>query len=273
MNRWEQWSCFVALACASAAAHGGAYMRSEGELLHEVRVDYLRADQAWDAGGTARATPCTQQHSSLMTSFDYGFSYYLSGFAAAGVARAGCGPEEESGPSDLSFGARGRLNMFTNNRAWEVEAYVPARALGGSSDLGCNAYGGALRLNARQEVRPGGFVDYGAGYQYWDAPLVPQAVALIGYSAGPDPMSTTQRWEWGTALSGTWSLEENDIVRQGSGTQLDCGARGRVVRASLDVHYKSGLHSRVGCGLSVPVWGRDSQITQGLSCAYSVLWE
>lgn len=272
MARWEHW-ILLALACVSATAHGGAYMRSEGELLHDVRVDYARADREWDAGGSTRATPCAHEYRSLTTSLDYGFSYYLSGFAKAGVATTACGPVSEAGPTDLTFGVRGRLDMFANNRSWEVEAYVPARAVGGASELGCDAYGGTLRLEARDEVVPGGFLGYGAGYRYWDEPLVPQAVALISYAATLDPLARHPRWDWGTSLHGTWSLEDGDPVQQGPGTQLDCGGRVRIVRASLDFRYKVGLDSRVGCGASLPVWGRDSRITQGISCVYSVLWE
>lgn len=273
MTRWEKWIGCAVLACASATAHGGAYLRSEGELLHELRLDYVRADKEWDASGQAHATPCTQQHRSLTTSLDYGFSYYLSGSARGGVAQSGCGPEDETGPTDLTLAMRGRLDMFANNRSWELEGYVPARALGGASELGCDAYGAALLLNARDEVRPGGFVGYGAGYRYWDAPLVPQAIATLGYSAGVNPLAPRQRWDWSTALTGTWSLGDSDAVPQGSGTQLDCGARGRVVRASLDFRYKLGLDRHLGCGASVPVWGRDSQIAVGASCVYTVLWE
>jgi hypothetical protein len=273
MTRWEQWIGFAALACASASAHGGAYMRSEGELLYGMRVDYARADREWDATGATRDSPCVQQHGALTTSVDYGWSYYLSGFAKAGVASTDCGPERESGPSDLSFGVRGRLNKFANNRSWEVEGHVPARALGGARELGCDAYGATLRLEARDEISPGAFLGYGAGYRYWDDPLVPQALALLSYSAPVDRQARHPRWDWGTTLSGTWSLDEGATVRQDPGTQFDCGSRARVARVSLDLSYKVGLDSRVGCGLSAPVWGRDSRLTQGVSCAYSLLWE
>lgn len=272
-TRWEHYIGFAALACASASAHGGAYMRSEGELLHDVRVDYARADREWDAGGATRATDCVRQHRSLTTSLDYGFSYYLGGFAKLGVASTECDTVSESGPSDLSFGLRGRLDMFANNRSWELEGHVPARALGGSAELGCDAYGGTLRLEARDEVVPGGFIGYGAGYRYWDTPLVPQAIALLSYSAQIDRLARHPRWDWGTALHGTWALEDAETLRQGPGVQIDCGSRTRVVRAALDVSYKVGLDSRFGCGVSLPVWGRDSQLTQGLSCVYSMLWE
>jgi hypothetical protein len=273
MTRWEQWTLFTALACASAMAHGGAYMRSEGELLHDVRVDFARADQEWDAGGATRATPCTHQHRSLTTSLDYGFSYYLGGFAKAGVASTECDDVSESGASDLSFGLRGRLDMFANNRSWELEAHVPARALGGAAELGCDAYGATARLEARDEIVPGGFLGYGAGYRYWGSPLVPQAIALLSYGARIDAAARHPRWDWGTSLQGTWALEEGETIHQGPGIQIDCGSRTRVVRAAVDVSYKVGLDSRFGCGVSLPVWGRDSQLTQGLSCVYSMLWE
>jgi hypothetical protein len=272
-KHWEQWIGFAALACASAAAHGGAYMRSEGELLHDVRVDYARADQEWDAGGATRATDCAHEHRALTTSLDYGFSYYLGGFAKLGLASTECDTVSESGPSDLSFGVRGRLDMFANNRSWELEAHVPARALGGSQALGCDAYGATLRVEARDEVVPGGFIGYGAGYRYWDSPLVPQAIALLSYTASIDRHARHPRWDWGTGLHGSWSLEDGDTLEQGPGVQIDCGSRTRVVRAALDVRYKVGLDSRVGCGVSLPVWGRDTRLVQGLSCVYSVLWE
>lgn len=273
MTRREQAIWFAALACASAMAHGGAYMRSEGELLHDFRVDYARADQEWNASGATQGIPCEVRHKSLTTSLDYGFSYYLGGFAKAGVASTECGTVSETGPADLAFGVRGRLNMFANNRSWELEAYVPASALGGAGELGCDAYGGTLRLEARDEVVPGGFIGYGAGYRYWSGPLAPQALALISYTAPVNRHARHPRWDWGTSLHGSWALGDGDTVQQGPGIQVDCGGQARVVRAALDLRYKVGLDSRIGCGLSAPVWGRDTRITQGLSCVYSVLWE
>jgi hypothetical protein len=273
MTRWEQWMGFAVLACAGTAAHAGAFMRSEGELLNDWRADYVRADREWDAGGTSRDSPCAQTHSSVMTTLEYGFSYYLTGFTKLGVASTECDQVSEAGPADLTLGTRGRLNMFANNRSWELEAYVPARALGGAAELGCNAYGGALRLEGRDEITPLDFLAYGAGYRYFDAPLVPQALATFGYSGPIDRGARHPRWEWGAGLNGTWSLEDGTAVQPAPGTQLDCGAGARVVRAALDFRYKVGLNSRVGCGVSAPVWGRDTRLTQGLACAYSVLWE
>lgn len=288
-KRWDRWLGAAVLACAGGAAHGGAYMRSEGELLNDWRVEYARADKEWDDGGEGRSTSCTQQHTSLMTSLDYGFSYYLTGFGKFGVASTQCEeaaaaatataePARETGPSDLTLGLRGRLNMFANNRSWEVEGYVPSRALGGASQLGCDAYGGAVRLSARDEIVTGGFLGYGAGYRHWAEPLAPQALATLEYSAPMARLAKDPRWDWGAALNGTWTLQDEepvagDTVQQGPGTQLDCGSRARIVRAALDVRYRVGLHKRVGCGISAPVWGRDTRVTYGMSCAYSVLWE
>jgi hypothetical protein len=281
MTRWEPWLGFAVLAWAGAA-HGGAYMRSEGELLNDWRVEYSRSDREWDASGDARGTPCAQQHTSLMTSLDYGFSYYLTGFTKLGIASSQCeeaaaGPAAEStretGPSDFTAGLRGRLNPFANNRSWEVEGYVPSRALGGRSQLGCDAYGGAVRLSARDEIVPGGFIGYGAGYRHWAEPLAPQALATLEYSAPMNRLAKDPRWDWGASLAGTWTLQEGETVQQDPATTLDCGSRARIVRAALDVRYRVGLHSRAGCGISSPVWGRDTRVTYGLSCAYSVLWE
>lgn len=271
MNRWIPLAALLALAMGEA--RGGAYMRSEGELMHDVRVDYARATREWDAAGNTQRSPCEQHHSSLSTALDYGFSYYLSGFAKFGAAYTECDLQRDAGPSDLSLGIRGRLNTFTNNRSWELEALVPARALGGASDLGCDAYGGALRLEARSEVMPQAFIGYGVGYRWWDKPLVPQATATLGYSAPIARLARHPRWEWSTGLTATWPLEDAEAVLQGPGTMLDCGTRSRVVRGALDVRYKVGLNSRVGCGLSAPIWGREARLTQGMSCVYSVLWE
>lgn len=273
MDRWEKWIGFAVLACASATAHGGAYLRSEGELLHDLRLDFAQADQEWDADGATRDTPCTSQHRSLTSSVDFGFSYYLSGFAKGGIASTECGTLSEDGPADLTFGVRGRLDMFANNRSWELEAYVPARALGGARELGCDSYGATLRAEARDEISPMKFIGYGVGYRWWDGPLAPQALALLSYAAPIDRGARHPRWDWGTALHGTFAVGDGDTVHQGPGILLDCGGRARIARATLDVRYKVGLSSRVGCGLSVPVWGRDSRITQGLACVYSVLWE
>ena len=116
------------LVCAGlpASVEASAWMRSEGELQLSMSLSLSTAEDRWDRDRRLVEADCTTRRRALDVQGEYGYSYYYTVFADAGLTNKECGGEPgESGLSDLTLGIRGRIDPFRNGRSWEIALKPP----------------------------------------------------------------------------------------------------------------------------------------------------
>lgn len=251
----------------ATAAHAASGLRSEADSLYAASLGFLAATEEWDDDGTLQPNDCRSEYTGLSHYGEYGFNYYYTGFAKLAVAQSRCADESRTGFSDLKLGIRGRIDLYRNDRAWEIEATIPTRrdAVSGRR-LGCGSFGLAGNVDFKDEFVTNQYFEYGAGVQLWESPLAHQFKAQLGGSG-----HITRSWSWNLGLTGSAPLTEG----QGDpdGVLSDCGTEGRIVRAQTGAKFKLSDFTSFHCGVTVSVWGREASRTNGYSCGFTRLWK
>lgn len=169
-------------ACIPAVAQAGAWMRSEGELQLGMNLSLSTANDSWDKERRLVDTGCTTHRQYADVHGEYGYSYYHTIFADAGISNKECsGQTRVSGLSDISMGLRGRLDVFRNGRTWEVSLRLPVSgntadpARPGNGEFGLNA-GVHFRLAPDPYENPAlmlqnGIWSWGTGMRLWTGGL------------------------------------------------------------------------------------------------------
>jgi hypothetical protein len=259
----------VSAALATGVAHAGSNLRSEGHVHYVGTLGYSTAERRWDQDRNLQDTDCRSAYSNFNHYAEYGYSYYYTVFGQAGLATSQCADSQKSGLSELHLGLRGRLNLYMNDRAWEIEAIVPVHGdQEGRSRIGCSSFGLIGSVERRDEVVPESeyYVGAGAGVQLWEAPLSHQA---FGKLAANGPIA--QFWSWGANLK----LELPLTDRAGAivDNLSDCGTDSKVLRSGVSLRYSLSPLSSASCGLSASLWGEEASQSYGFSCGYSRRWQ
>ena len=257
----------VAAALVAGPLHAASGLRSEDERLYAASLGYLAATDEWDNDGDLLPNGCRSEYTGWSNYGEYGFSYYYTGFAKLAVAQSKCGDESRTGFSDLKLGIRGRINLYRNDRAWEIEATIPTRRGEVSGRrLGCGAFGLAGNVDFKEEFVTNQYFEYGASVQLWEEPLAHQFRPHIGGSG-----HITKFWSWGLDLIGSLPLGEGE---GDPGALLsDCGTEGKSLRGATQLKYKWTDFTSFHCGGSAALWGRDVSRSRGVSCGFTRLWK
>lgn len=263
-------ACALATLLAAGAAEAGSYMQSGGDLSLSSSLGYLWATQQWDANGRLQDSNCRRDYSYFSNSVEYGYSYYHTLYGGVNLARASCDPDSNWGLGDIRAGIRGRLDVYRNNRTWELEATIPTdRGTGASGlNLGCQSFGLAGNVAMKQELLPQLAFGAGAGLQLWETPLVHQ---LVGNVSLGGPFGRWSPWTWELGVSGKRPLDPGNTS---AGDVLsDCGTRSEVVRGAARIGYQYTDFVNLECGAALALWGVDVGRTQGFYCGFSRLWK
>jgi hypothetical protein len=257
-------------ALAATPARAGTYLQSGGDLSYSTSVGYIWATQQWDQNRVLLDSSCKREYEYNAHHLEYGYNYYYTLFGGINLARSSCGPDSKSGLGDLRLGVRGRLDVFRNNRSWELTATLPT-ARDVESDtmhIGCGVRGIAGSVGTKDKVLPWLALGAGAGVQLWGAPLAHQAVAETSASGAFGRWSP---WTWGAGLNGNVPL--NDRVGVANADLSDCGTRGKLLRGSLRLGYAPVDNLNLECGASQALIGEDVSRSHGVYCGFSRLWK
>jgi len=251
----------------ATSAEAGAGLRSSGDTLYSTRVGFLAATQRWDGSGTLLDGNCRSEYTSNSHAVEHGYSYYHTVYGQISLAQSQCGDDSKTGLSDLRVGLRGRLNVYENDGAWELEATIPtSHPAPGERRVGCGEVGLAANLHKRHELTSSLDADGSASVQFWDAPLAHQFRAAAGLD-----QKFLRRWSWSAGFQGAVPLNDGE---GGTGALLsDCGTEGKVVRGVADLKYRQSDFLHLGCGVTHALWGEETNRTRGFSCGFSYLWK
>lgn len=257
----------------SAPSTAGAWLRAEGEWLLSTSVATSSANSSWDDNRKRSRDACTTTRQSLDVYSEYGYSYYHTLFASAGLADKQCrGEDGASGLSDLTVGIRGRLDPFRNGRSWEIALKLPISGNTADSERPGN---GEVGIDAGVHFRlapdpyehqvisyRGGIWNWGAGIRAWTGGLAHQAWTYGGWSRSLD-----NGWGISTQLSATLSFGGRTAYSDGSkDNDYD-----KLV-ASFGVRKSLTRDIGVSVSVSKALWGRNADQDLGLRIGISRMW-
>ena len=264
------------LVCAGLPASAGAsaWMRSEGELQLSMSLSLSTAEERWDKDRRLISADCTTHRQGVDVHGEYGYSYYYTVFADAGVSNKECSGEQRvSGLSDLTVGVRGRIDPFRNGRSWEVSLKLPVSgdtndpARPGNGEFGLNL-GVHFRLSPDPYVNPvlvsrDAIWSWGAGLRLWTGGLAHQGWAYVGW--GRDIGDSL--WNVSARLDGVRSFGESGT----SGRSFRSNDYDKLT-ATLGLRRQLTRDASVSIDLAHDLWGRKSGRQNTLRLGVSRQW-
>lgn len=262
----------LGVASLATEARAGAWMRSEGELQLRLDLSLSSADERWDGERRRVDAGCTTQRQGLELQAEYGYTYYTTLFAEAGLRQRRCAGEAaaaNSGLDRLRLGMRGRLDRFRNGRSWELALNLPVAAE--SSDPARPAGGrigitGGLHLRRTPDPYAGGAVEgaagivsTGFGVDLWSGGLAQQ---IWGYGAW-DSRQTDAGWAWSTRVDATRSFGGDADLRANDYDKLTW---------SVELNRSIDRETRLSLGLAHDLWGRHVERATRLKLGLSRTW-
>ncbi len=125
-RRFKQGLLSLALLTGVAIAQAASpWMRSEGDRYYWAGTSYSTGDQFWDGESDLQDADCRNNDWKTFHKFEYGYSYYSTLVAGLSAGSVRCGDDELTGVGDLTLGIRGRLDIYSNGKSWEITAIIP----------------------------------------------------------------------------------------------------------------------------------------------------
>lgn len=253
-----------------STAEAGAWMRSEGTLQMGASVGLTTSDKRWNEDRRRESADCRTHRQSMSVSAEYGYSYYHTLFADAGITNRDCSNEPNvSGLSDLTVGVRGRLNPFRNGRSWELALKLPISGTSADPDRpGKGEFG--LEAGVHFSLYPDpyevfkyrdGVWSWGAGVRLWTGGLAHQGWAYGGWSHPID-----DDWSFSARLSGVMSFAGRRSADGSISNDYD------KLSASIGVRRSISPTVSMSLGLSHDVRGRESDQGTSIRLGFSREW-
>lgn len=245
----------------SASAFASNWMRSEDELYFKAGIDYDTASERWNRDGDLVDISCTTTNWTHNQSYEYGLSYYRTVFGTLEYMDRRCGDVTDSGLGNLTFGIRGRLNLYRNGRTWETALIIPSDHSG--------LYG--LRLGIfgsfgdRHTIgnEAGYNIELGANLYLWEGTAPEQLASYIKFNIAP----SAERL-FSIALEGDYALVNRDKVFD---TTINRVENYGYDRLNLRIGYsqKVSLYWRMSIDATSVLMGRNASKTNGVSLSFS----
>lgn len=127
----------VLLLTVSGKADAGVGMLEQGEQLVSADLNFDAANEHWDVTRNVITNVCKARNTGLTLGYEYGWSYYHTVYANAGLAQRRCGQTtvagggvvvsgQATGLADVELGVRTRFGgNYLNNAAWEAFMIIP----------------------------------------------------------------------------------------------------------------------------------------------------
>lgn len=262
-----------------ASAEASEWMRSGGESSLSTSLSFDTGNSYWDRNRHLRPGSCTANDRALGVLYEYGYSYYYTVFAETELRTRDCGNTHASGIPDATFGIRGRLNMFRNQRTWQLSATIPVQGdLYDPTKPGNGAFGLAGGLyflftpspyDKEKAYRTDGVWGWSVGANLWSG-----GVGHLLWTEGVWRKSLKQTW------AAPWSFS--------AGLRGEYGFGGDSATTSISAQPKSldydqitgklalsrplSDHSGVRIGYNHDLWGRNTGKNHGFSLSLYYSW-
>lgn len=286
----------LALAMLPALTCQAAWMRQEGEIAASVGLSASEINTSYDRAGSLIQNTCSAAVD-VPINVEFGATYYNTYFANTSISSFDClNPLAPPGTtsrvtdfSDIELGVRGRINVATSDKIWEVAAIIPnyvdpngaARQpkhagirFGLHSSNRVDPYQSFLAGDDSTLNGPNNVVSYGAGYKLWAGPIPNELSAYVGFMhviSGSQWKQDTGGWYFNSRLEWLQSFGKETTVTPGLLVR-DIYDRFSLVTAhagfSHSLTQSSALHFSVKHGL----WGRNTSRPAGINFGYSKVW-
>ena len=257
------------LALFSAGAGAGSNLFSEKELHYASYLNFGYSRDGWDQDGNLQDSSCDSESQSFSHSLSYGYSYYYTLLGSTSLVHSRCGADQKQGLGDVRIGLRGRLNMFMNDRAWEVGLNIPTnRDIDDPQRIDCGRFGIDGGVARRDKLSPWVSVGGEARAYFWESPLAHQAEASISASG---PIGLRSYWGWYSGLAAKVPISSSSVP--GDSSLSDCGTESKLLRGTWQLKYSLTRWSNLACGLGLSLWGEDASRRRSLYCGYARTWE
>ncbi len=254
-------ACLALLLTLPASAFASNWMRSEDELYFKAGFDYDTTSERWDQDGELTDMSCTASNLAHNQSYEYGLSYYRTVFGTFEYMDRRCGDVTDSGLGNLSFGMRGRLNLYRNGRTWETALIMPSDH-SGLYGLRLGAFGSFGDIHTIRNEAATNF-ELGANLYLWEGTAPEQLASYIKFNIAP---SDERRFF--TALEGDYALVDRDKVYDATINQVENYGYDRL---NLRIGYsqKVSLNWRMSIEATSVLMGRNVSKTNGVSLSFS----
>jgi hypothetical protein len=253
--------CLALLLTLPASAFASSWMRSEDELYFKAGFAYDSASERWDRDGELKDMSCTASNWAHNQSYEYGTSYYRTVFGTLEYMDRRCGDVTDSGLGNLTFGMRGRLNVYRNGRTWETALIVPS-GQSGPYGLRLGVFGSfGDRHTIRNEA--GTNFELGANLYLWEGTAPEQLASYIKFNIAP----SAER-HFFTSLEGDYALVDRDKVYDATINQVENYGYDRL---NLRIGYaqKVSLYWSMSLEATSVLMGRNASMTNGVSLSFS----
>lgn len=254
-------TCLALLLTLPALAFAGNWMRSEDEFYFKAKVAYDSASERWNRDGDLTDLSCTARNWTHNQTYEYGLSYYHTVFGTLEYMDRRCGDVTDSGLGDLSFGMRGRLNIYRNGRTWETALIIPSE-LTKLYGLRLGVFGsfGDMQIINHQA---GTNFELGANVYVWEGSAPEQLASYIKFNFSPD----SER-RFFTALGADYALADRDKVYDTTINQVENYGYDKF-NLRLGYSQKVSLDWRMSIEAESVLMGRNVRKTNGVSLAFS----
>jgi len=254
-------TCLALLLTLPASAFAGNWMRSEDEFYFKGSVAYDSASTHWDRDGKLTDMSCTARNWTHNQNYEYGLSYYRTVFGTFDYMDRRCGNVADAGLGNLSFGIRGRLNLYRNGRTWETALILPSKFT--------RLYG--LRLGVFGSFGEGKIIsnevgtnfELGANVYVWEGTAPEQLASYIKFNIAP---SSKRRFY--TALEGDYALGDRNKVYNTTINKVENYGYDRL-NLRLGYSQKVSLNWRMSIEAKSVLMGRNVSKTNGVTLGFS----
>ena len=249
----------------SASAFASNWMRSEDELYFKAGLDYDTTNERWDHDGELTDMSCTASNWTHNQSYEYGWTYYRTIFGTLEYRDRRCGDVTDSGLGNLTFGMRGRLDLYRNGRTWETALIIPADR-NDLYGLRLGAFGSFGDIHSNRNKTATNF-ELGANLYLWEGSAPEQLASYIKFNIAPSSES-----RFFTALEGDYALVDRDKIYDTTINQVENFGYDRL---NLRIGYsqKVSLDWRMSIEATSVLMGRNASKTNGLSLSISRIFE
>lgn len=249
------------------------WMLSEGEYYYSGGLNYSTGDRSWDSSSHLKNSSCRSKKLSSNQHLEYGYSYYHTLIASTEIIDKDCGDNDYSGFGDLRLGIRGRLDMFSNGKTWELTAIIPTgyskknRSRPGNGEVGIEGGLAYLSRGEERDFAPRWDFLTGASLRYWfNGP----ADQFLTYATVRRHIGKSGRISFG--ISADISFQNEDDVKNNSfadETQLS-----DYDKVQVKISWANKLNDdwRYKVGASHVVWGRNSGHDLKVGITFSRHW-
>lgn len=249
------------------------WMLSEGDLTYYGGLSYSTSDSSWDKSSQLEDSDCHSTKTGSHHGVEYGYSYYRTIFARAEMIDKGCGEDSYTGLGNLRIGMRGRLDVFSNGKTWELSAIIPTGyskenpSRPGDGQFGVEGGLAYLSRGSLREFAPRWDFITSASIRYW---FGGSATQFITYATARRKIGETASMSFNLNADISFQNQDDDQrVNFADSTRLSDYDK---LTAKISWSDRLDDNWRYNIGASHVVWGRNAGHVFKLGITFSRRW-